>query len=59
TRYWSARVAGTLHTDLAWTYDFPTVGLHAIAGLVAFYNERVDIVLDGTLLKRPVTHFVN
>lgn len=58
TRYWSARVAGTLHTDLAWTYDFPTVGLHAIAGLVAFYNERVDIVLDGTLLKRPVTHFV-
>jgi hypothetical protein len=28
-----------------------------IAGLVAFYNEKVDIVLDGRALERPVTHF--
>jgi len=24
---------------------------------VAFYNEKVDITLDGHQLKRPVTHF--
>ena len=29
-----------------------------IAGLVAFYNEKVDIFLDGVELDRPVTHFV-
>jgi hypothetical protein len=28
-----------------------------IAGLVAFYNEKTDIVLDGQLLTRPATHF--
>ena len=28
-----------------------------IAGLVAFYNEKVDIVLDGQRLARPAAHF--
>jgi uncharacterized protein (DUF427 family) len=55
--YWSVRVGGTLHRDLAWSYDFPTRQLLPIAGLVAFYNEKVDISLDGRPLDRPVTHF--
>ena len=46
-----------VHPDLAWAYDFPTRQLLPIAGLVAFYNEKVDIYLDGELLERPVTHF--
>ena len=45
------------YPDLAWTYDFPTRQLLPIAGLIAFYNEKVDIVLDGVLLDRPSTHF--
>jgi uncharacterized protein (DUF427 family) len=53
--YWSARVGETLHTDLAWSYDFPTRQLLPIAGLVAFYNERVDLFVDGVALERPVT----
>jgi len=24
---------------------------------VAFYNERLDIIVDGARLDRPVTHF--
>ena len=55
--YWSVRVGDSLHRDLAWSYDFPTRQLLPIAGLVAFYNEKVDITLDGRLLERPVTHF--
>jgi hypothetical protein len=27
--------------------------------MVAFYNEAVDLVLDGRPLARPVTHFVD
>jgi hypothetical protein len=27
------------------------------AGLVAFYNERVDLFIDGQLQQRPVTKF--
>jgi uncharacterized protein (DUF427 family) len=29
----------------------------AIAGLVAFYNEKLDIVVDDERLPRPSTHF--
>src|SRR3954469_17462561 len=46
TGYWSAVIGGEAHDDLAWTYDFPTRELTPIAGLVAFYNEKVDITLD-------------
>ena len=31
------------HQDLAWAYDYPTRQLLPIAGLVAFYNEKIDI----------------
>ncbi len=57
TAYWSVVVDGEVHEDLAWSYDFPTGGLLPIAGLVSFYNEKIDIVLDGVLLERPRTHF--
>jgi uncharacterized protein (DUF427 family) len=55
--YWSVRIGDTSYPDLAWVYDFPTRELQPIAGLIAFYNEKVDTFLDGTLLERPVTHF--
>jgi hypothetical protein len=28
-----------------------------VRGLVAFFNERVDIVIDGVLQDRPVTRW--
>ena len=43
--YWSARVGETTHEDIAWAYDFPTGPLLPIAGLVAFYNEKVDLTV--------------
>ena len=45
------------HQDLAWAYDFPTRQLLPIAGLVAFYNEKIDIDVDGVRLPRARTHF--
>jgi uncharacterized protein (DUF427 family) len=57
TGYWSVEVGGTVHNDLAWSYDFPLHALQAIAGLISFYNEKVDISLDGVPLDRPSTHF--
>ncbi|GAB2691364.1 DUF427 domain-containing protein [Kitasatospora kifunensis] len=51
--YWSARIGERLHPDLAWCYDFPTYQLAPITGLIAFYNERVDLFLDGHRLERP------
>jgi uncharacterized protein (DUF427 family) len=55
--YWSVRIGDELRADLAWAYDFPTGQLLGIAGLIAFYNEKVDLTLDGQRLERPDTHF--
>jgi uncharacterized protein (DUF427 family) len=55
--YWSVRLGDRVLPDLAWAYDFPTRQLLPIAGLVAFYNEKVDITIDGQRLERPDTHF--
>jgi uncharacterized protein (DUF427 family) len=55
--YWSVRTPEGTYPDLAWSYAFPTPAVSAIAGLVAFYNEKVDIFLDSQPLERPVTHF--
>lgn len=57
TGYWSVQTGETLRRDLAWSYDFPTRQLLPIAGLVAFYNEKVDVFLEGGLQPRPTTHF--
>ncbi len=42
---------------LAWTYHYPLPAVGQIAGLVAFYNEKLDIVVDGVALARPQTQF--
>jgi uncharacterized protein (DUF427 family) len=56
--YWSVRSGESVQPDVAWTYGFPTRQLLPIAGLVAFYNEKVDTYLDDKLLERPTTHLV-
>ncbi|HET9876072.1 MAG TPA: DUF427 domain-containing protein, partial [Mycobacterium sp.] len=43
--------------DLAWTYHYPVTAVAQIAGLIAFYNEKLDIVVDGARLTRPQTQF--
>lgn len=53
--YFSARVGGRVHPDIAWTYRDPVVECPRIAGLVAFFNERVDLTIDGAAQARPRT----
>ncbi len=55
--YWSVVIGDALHPDLAWSYDFPTRQLLPIAGLIAFYDEKVDVFVDGEAQARPSTHF--
>ena len=57
SEYWSVRTAGGLHSDLAWSYHYPLPAVAPIAGLVAFYNEKLDISVDGLPLERPRTAF--
>jgi hypothetical protein len=41
--------------DIAWVSEAPRPEVSPIAGLIAFFNERVDIELDGKQLDRPLT----
>ena len=54
-RYWSAQAGGRLHPDVAWSYPDPIPENPRIAGLIAFFNEKVDLTVDGVLEARPVT----
>jgi uncharacterized protein (DUF427 family) len=54
-RYWSVRAGGQLHRDVAWSYPDPIPENPRIAGLISFFNERVDLTIDGVLEERPDT----
>jgi uncharacterized protein (DUF427 family) len=55
--WWSVRAEDNVHQDLAWSYPTPLPESQKIAGLIAFYNEKVDIYVDGVLQQRPTTKF--
>jgi uncharacterized protein (DUF427 family) len=55
--YWSVRVGERLIPDFAWSYRAPLPESQKIAGMVCFYNEKVDLFVDGVLQERPRTKF--
>jgi uncharacterized protein (DUF427 family) len=55
--YWSVRAGDRVHDDFAWSYPTPLPESERVAGLVAFYNEKVDIYVDGVHQERPHTKF--
>jgi uncharacterized protein (DUF427 family) len=55
--WWSVRANGSLHEDLAWSYRTPLPESQKIAGHIAFYDEKVDVYVDGVRQVRPRTIF--
>ena len=55
--YWTVAIGENRHTDVAWSYPTPLLESQKVAGLVCFYNEKVDLVVDGEPLERPRTKF--
>lgn len=55
--YKSVQAGGTLEEDLVWFYPEPTREAAPIAGHLAFFNERVDLEIDGEPQERPVTQW--
>ena len=54
--YFTARLGdGTLLKDLIWYYPDPHPEALRIAGLVCFYNERIEIERDGVAVARPAS----
>jgi uncharacterized protein (DUF427 family) len=55
--YWHVRAGGELHDDLAWTYTDPQHDAEPVRDLIAFFNERVDLDVDGAAQERPRTQW--
>jgi uncharacterized protein (DUF427 family) len=54
-RYWTATAGDVTVPDVAWSFEEPHNYATAVQDLICFYNERVDITVDGTPLPRPTT----
>ncbi len=50
---WTATVDGEEHPNVVWSYPTPPLDVAKIAGLMCFYNEKVDISIDGVRQERP------
>jgi uncharacterized protein (DUF427 family) len=55
--YWSVDAGHGVHHDLAWIYRSPLPESQKIAGLACFYNEKVDLFVDGEAQDRPRSPF--
>jgi uncharacterized protein (DUF427 family) len=49
--YWSLEG----HDDIAWTYDDPLPDVAPIKDRIAFFDEKVDVEVDGEAAARPRT----
>ncbi|MGQ0850056.1 MAG: DUF427 domain-containing protein [Actinomycetota bacterium] len=47
--YWSVRIGDRTHSNIVWGYPTPNEESAGIAGLLCFYNEKVDLFVDGEL----------
>jgi uncharacterized protein (DUF427 family) len=55
--YWSVRAGGSEEQELVWSYPDPRHDAERVAGHLAFFNERVDIEVDGERQERPYTQW--
>jgi uncharacterized protein (DUF427 family) len=53
--YWSVRAGDEVLEDVVWSYPSPIPEAPKIENLLAFLNEKVDIIVDGVPQERPVT----
>ena len=53
--HYSAVVGGQELANIAWSYEQPRHDAEEVAGLVCFYQERLDLFVDGQPVERVRT----
>lgn len=53
--YWSLETGGERVEDVVWSYPEPLPETYKARDLMCFYNERVDLEVDGEKQSRPQT----
>jgi uncharacterized protein (DUF427 family) len=55
--YYTVDTGSGRHDDIVWWYRHPTAESQKIAGLVCFYDEKVEVIVDGERQEQPSTIF--
>src|SRR5919199_4785592 len=55
--YWSVEAGGKRVEDLVWSYQEPIPEAGKINGHLCFFNEHVDLKVDGEIQPRPQTQW--
>jgi len=55
--YWSVDADGETVEDLVWSYPEARRDAQKVEGLLCFFNERVDLEVDGDKQERPKTQW--
>ena len=45
--YWTLELDGKVHDGIVWSYEAPIPAAAGIAGLLSFYNDRVDLTVGN------------
>ena len=45
--YWTLVLDDARHENIVWSYEAPIDSMPEIGGLLCFYNERVDLAIEG------------
>jgi uncharacterized protein (DUF427 family) len=53
--YWSVQVGGEIYKNLVWSYETPIPQAGPIAGLMCFYDERVELTIGDEHQPGPKT----
>lgn len=56
--YWNINVNGKTFKNHVWSYLDPLSEIPKIKGLLAFYDEKLDVFVDGELQIKPKTKFI-
>jgi uncharacterized protein (DUF427 family) len=49
--YWTLEVGGRVYENVAWSYENPIASAEGIAGLMAFFDGRVRVVVEPVATK--------
>ena len=55
--YYSVEAGGERVEDLVWYYPEPIAAVEGIRGHLCFFNEKVDLEVDGEAQERPQTQW--
>ncbi|WDQ30674.1 DUF427 domain-containing protein [Paenibacillus marchantiae] len=55
--YWTAVLNGQTYENIVWSYLNPIPEIPKIAGSMSFYNEQVDVYVDGELQPKPKWYY--